>query len=92
MKALSDEVIKRQETIDRFKKICEGLHLSLYIEETNSEDSSKIDVIVYYKPTAEFVKRIIIFLDKLSEDWEIMMFNALVNELIDMRIIVHCSE
>ena len=80
----------RNDILEKLTKLCTDLRLSVYISQECDDD--KLDVLIYYRESDEFVNRLIIDFNKLKDGWESVVFDSLVHRMIDMGIITHCSD
>lgn len=80
----------RNDILEKVTKLCADLRLSVYISQECDDD--KLDVLIYYRESNEFVNRLIIDFNKLKDGWESVLFDNLVHRMEDMGIITHCSD
>ena len=80
----------RNDILEKLTKLCADLRLSMYI--SNECDDDKLDMLIYYRESDEFVNRLIIDFNKLKDGWESVVFDSLVHRMMDMGIITHCSD
>lgn len=80
----------RNDILEKLTKLCGDLRLSVYISEEC--DDNKLDVLIYYRESDEFVNRLIIDFNKLKDGWESVLFDDLVHKMMDMGIITHHSD
>lgn len=80
----------RNDILEKLTKLCTDLRLSVYISQECDDD--KLDVLIYYRESNEFVNRLIIDFNKLKDGWESATFNGLVYRMMDMGIITHYSD
>ena len=80
----------RDDILEKLTKLCADLRLSVYISKECDDD--KLDILIYYRESDEFVNRLIIDFNKLKDGWESVVFDGLVHRMMDMGIITHCSD
>ena len=80
----------RNDILEKVTKLCADLRLSVYISKECDDD--KLDVLIYYRKSGEFVRRLIIEFNKLKDGWECVLFDGLVHRMMDMGIITHHSD
>ena len=80
----------RDDILEKLTKLCADLRLSVYISKELDDD--KLDILIYYRESDEFVNRLIIDFNKLQDGWESMVFTGLVHRMMDMGIITHYSD
>ena len=82
-------IMLRNDILEKLTKLCADLRLSVYISKECNDD--KLDVLIYYRESNEFVNRLIIDFNKLKDGWESATFNGLVHSMMNMGIITHYS-
>lgn len=80
----------RNDILEKLTKLCTDLRLSVYISKECDDD--KLDILIYYRKSGEFVRRLIIDFNKLKDGWESVVFDSLVHRMMDMGVITHCSD
>lgn len=80
----------RNDILEKLTKLCTDLRLSVYISQECDDD--KLDVLIYYRESNEFVNRLIFDFNKLKDGWESATFNGLVDRMMDMGIITYYSD
>ena len=87
---VTKNIMLRNDMLEKLTKLCADLRLSVY---TSKEcDDDKLDMLIYYRESDEFVNRLIIDFNKLKDGWESAVFDGLVHRMMDMGIITHCSD
>ena len=87
---VTKNIILRNDILEKLTKLCADLRLSVYISQECDDD--KLDVLIYYRESNEFVNRLIIDFNKLKDGWESVLFDGLVHKMMDMGIITHYSD
>lgn len=77
----------RNDILEKLTKLCGDLRLSVYI--SKERDDNKLDVLIYYRESDEFVNRLIIDFNKLKDGWESVVFDGLVHRMMDMGIVTY---
>ena len=80
----------RNDILEKVTKLCADLRLSVYISKECDDD--KLDILIYYRKSGKFVRRLIIEFNKLEDGWESVVFDSLVHRMMDMGVITHCSD
>lgn len=87
---VTKNIMLRNDILEKLTKLCTDLRLSVYISQECDDD--KLDVLIYYRESNEFVNRLIIDFNKLKDGWESATFDGLVHRMIDMGIITYYSD
>ena len=80
----------RDDILEKLTKLCADLRLSVYISKECDDD--KLDVLIYYRESDDFVNRLIFNFNELEDGWESTVFNCLIHRMMNIGVITYYSD